>query len=474
MSRRRRRSLRPFLDELDERCLLSGYTPAQITAAYSVNAIAFTTSSGSVKGDGAGETIALIELDHDPNLSSDLHTFDQKYGLPDPTLNVDDLAGSQTDRGWAVEESLDVEWAHAIAPGASILVVEAAQGFSDTQDLQDLMAAVNTASHTPGVTVVSMSWGFSEFPGEASYDPDFTTPGITYIAAGGDSPGVDYPAASPDVLAVGGTTLTITSSGAYGSETAWNNSGGGYSQYESEPSYQESVQTTGQRSTPDVAFVADPNTGVAVYETPPSGGQGQGGQTMTQGSWQVVGGTSLGAPAWAGIIAIVDQGRALTGLDSLSGATQTLPSLYSAAAGDFNAVAASQSNSPWIGNGGGFPWGGFGGWSNGGSSGSGLTTTVGATANTQTGLGSPIGSSLIDDLAASTLTSPLPTPTPTPAPTPSPTPTSRTKHHHHHKRIAHSTSKKKVHRPKAHAKRVVAQKHKTEHARLHAHDHSAS
>ena len=257
-----------------------------------------------------------------------------------------------------------------------------------------------------------MSWGFDEFPEETSYDSSFTVPGITYIAASGDGASVDYPAASPDVLAVGGTTLNLDSSGVVQSEAGWNESGGGYSLYESEPAYQQSVQSTGQRSTPDVAFDADPNTGVAVYETPPSGGGGRWGQATSQGSWQVVGGTSLGAPAWAGIIAIVDQGRALTGLASLGGATQTLPSLYQAAASDFRSVTATQPNSPLLGNGGGFPWGGFGSWGDGAAGGT--ATTTGATANTQTGIGSPGGSSLVNDLAASTLTEPLPTPTPAP------------------------------------------------------------
>ena len=170
-----------------------------------------------------------------------------------------------------------------------------------------------------------MSWGFPEFSGETAYDKYFTTPGITYVAASGDSPGVEYPAASPDVVAVGGTTLALSSSGGYGSETAWDDSGGGYSQYEAEPAYQESVQTTGQRSTPDVAFDANPNTGVEIYFTPASGGGGW--QTTQQGSWEAVGGTSLGTPAWAAIIAIADQGRA-AGPGSLDGSTQTLPALY--------------------------------------------------------------------------------------------------------------------------------------------------
>ena len=321
---RRRRDLRPSIDELDDRCLLSlssGLTPAEITAAYGLSGITFTTTTGAtVKADGSGETIALIEMYDDPNLSSDLHTFDQQYDLPDPTLNVIDQAVGQTDVNWGQEESLDVEWAHAIAPGASILVVEAAPGYTDTQAFQNLMTAVQTAStastastlNIPPVAVVSMSWGFNEFPGETLYDSYFTTPGITYIAASGDSPGVEYPAASPDVLSVGGTSLLLSGSGVYGSETAWYDSGGGYSQYESEPAYQQAVQTTGQRSSPDVAFDADPNTGASVYYTPPAGG-GRWQSNATQGSWYTVGGTSLGAPAWAGIVALVDQGRVQSG-----------------------------------------------------------------------------------------------------------------------------------------------------------------
>ena len=230
------------------------------------------------------------------------------------------------------------------------------------------MAAVKAASGTAGVSVVSMSWGVNEFSGETAYDSAFTTPGITYLAASGDSAGVEYPAASPDVVAVGGTTLTLSGTGSYGSETAWVDSGGGYSRYESEPAYQESVQTTGLRSTPDVAFDGDPNTGVEVYETPPSGSQYPfGSSAATQGSWQVVGGTSLGTPAWAAIIAIVDQGRAVAGQSSLTGATQTLPALYGLSSSDFHSVASSPTQPGPIGHfpGGGFPGGGFGGTSAG-------------------------------------------------------------------------------------------------------------
>jgi len=450
-NRRHGLCLRPQIDLLDDRCLLSGLIPVQLTAAYGLNAITF--SGTTVKRDGSGVTIALIEMYHDPNLASDLATFDQKYGLPTPTLTVVNLAGTQTNSSWGEEESLDVEWAHAIAPGANILVVEAAPGNTESQQLQNLMAAVQTASTTPGVAVVSMSWGFPEFSGETAYDKYFTTPGITYVAASGDSPGVEYPAASPDVVAVGGTTLALSSSGGYGSETAWDDSGGGYSQYEAEPAYQESVQTTGQRSTPDVAFDANPNTGVEIYFTPASGGGGW--QTTQQGSWGEVGGTSLGTPAWAAIIAIADQGRA-AGPGSLDGSTQTLPALYAAPSSDFNTVAPASSS---FGGGGGFGYGyGYGEfWSSSlfGDSGLGASATTSSSstgANTATGLGSPIGSALVPYFVSSTLTTPL---TPVTGsgggttPTPPPNPVGGRPGHHH--RLTHSGSRT-VKSSKTHAK----------------------
>ena len=136
MRQRRRRALQPLCDCLDIRCLPSGYTPAQITSAYGLNAISLTSSSGAkVTGDGSGQTIALIETYHDPNIQASLDEFDTTYGLPHLTLTVINQAGSQTDDDWAVEESLDVEWAHAIAPGANIVVVEASPGNADDQGL---------------------------------------------------------------------------------------------------------------------------------------------------------------------------------------------------------------------------------------------------------------------------------------------------------------------------------------------------
>ena len=281
---------------------------------------------------------------------------------------------------------MDVEWAHAIAPGAKILVVEATPSNVQTKELQNQLDAVNIARNTPGVAVISMSWGFSERSSELSYDPYFTTPaghtGITFIASSGDYGFSWYPSASPNVLSVGGTSLSLTSSGSYQSETAWYWSGGGYSPYEPEPGYQSSVQTTGQRSTPDVSFDANPSTGVDIYETSPRSGQG---------SWQVYGGTSLGAPGWAGIIAIVDQGRALEGKGSLDGATQTIPSLYALPKSDLKSVSP---------NDGFLDSGGLSSLLGGLFS----TDSNGATANIATGLGSPNGPSLIANLVTSTIT----------------------------------------------------------------------
>ncbi len=374
--KRRRRELRPVWDRLDDRCLLSGLSPAEITAAYGLNGVSFTSPTGSaVAGDGAGETIALIEAYHDPTIGSDLQTFDQAYGLPNPVLTVDNLAGNQTNTGWALEESLDVEWAHAIAPAANILVVEAS-----SQSLQALLTAVNTARDTPGVVAISMSWGFNDFAGEDAYNSTFTTPaghtGITFLASSGDSgwaAGPEWPSSAPGVVAVGGTTLILGGAGQYQLELPWNGSSGGYSKYEPEPDYQRSTQNTGRRRTPDVSFDGDPNTGVSVYETSLNTGQGQ---------WEVVGGTSVGTPAWAAIIAITDQGRAILGQESLNGPTQTLPTLYALPSSDFHTVYSFTRRRR-------------------------LSAT--ATANTVTGRGTPVGRRLIDALVMSEVDSQLTT-----------------------------------------------------------------
>jgi subtilase family serine protease len=266
-----------------------------------------------------------------------------------------------------------------------------------------------------------MSWGFTETPGETAYDSTFTTPaghaGITFVAASGDSgpgSGAEYPAASPEVLAVGGTTLNLDDQGDYLFETAWTSSGGGTSRFEPEPDYQRAVQTTGRRSTPDVAFDGDPDTGVEVYETPLTGGPG---------TWQTIGGTSLGAPAWAGILAIADQGRALAGKPSLNGPNQTLPTLYALpTATDFHSVPAPPPYSPWGGGlnpiGGFLPFGGIPLARHQHAPRGGNQHAISPGANLVTGLGSPNGPPMIADLVASTVTAPSPSVSPAPVSAP--------------------------------------------------------
>ena len=193
-------------------------------SAYGVNQINF----GTVSGNGAGQTIAIIDAYFDPNISSDLKAFDSQYGFTAPpsfTQYVEN--GLQANNsGWALETVLDVEWAHAIAPAANIVLVEA------QPSLTDLHGAVSFASQLPGVSVVSMSWGAGEFAGETAYDSVFTTPaghnGVTFVASSGDSGTTEFPSVSPNVLSVGGTTLNLTSQGTYSSETGWSSSGSGY------------------------------------------------------------------------------------------------------------------------------------------------------------------------------------------------------------------------------------------------------
>ncbi|HEV3168133.1 MAG TPA: S53 family peptidase, partial [Isosphaeraceae bacterium] len=366
----RRCRLRPCLntllgaEALESRQLLSTYTPTNLTALNSVvvtpavqaasqSAVTNPTPQGQtpaqirtaygfsqVKGDGTGQTIAIIDAFNDPNLASDLNTFDKQFGTTANGSSLFSQYGSassfltavnqsggnpsaSTDAGWALETSLDVEWAHAIAPGAKILLVEANSG-----NLGDLLSAVDYARHQPGVSTVSMSWGASEFLGETSLDGLFTTPaghpGVTFVAAAGDDGGLsgaNWPAASPNVLSVGGTTLQTQSNGTYAGESAWTLGGGGFSVFEPEPAYQTQAQQTGVRTTPDVAYNADPNTGFAVYDSLTN--QGQSG-------WFQVGGTSAGAPQWAALVAVADQ--SLPKGASLDGAKQTLPALYGLAA----------------------------------------------------------------------------------------------------------------------------------------------
>ncbi len=264
--------------------------------------------------------------------------------------------------------------AHVVAPQANIILVEA-NGATGVAQLGNLVAAVNTARSLSGVSVISMSWGdpeyvWSESPltGETSYDSTFTTPaghqGVTFLASSGDDGASgSYPAYSPNVVAVGGTRLTLSGNN-YGSETGWSGSGGGQSGTEAIPTYQKSVQTTAYRQNPDVSFdaYADATSGVAVYDS----------YDFSSSPWLYGGGTSLSAPCWAGLVAIADQLRASKGLDSLDGPSQTLPKLYSLGTADFHDITSG---------------------SNGGYS-------AHAGYDEVTGIGTPVANLLVPDLAS--------------------------------------------------------------------------
>jgi hypothetical protein len=326
---------------------INGYSPAQIRKVYGFDKIAL---ANGVTADGAGQTIAIVTAYNDPKIASDVHTFDAAMGINDNfSLSVVSQTGGSvkslaTDAGWAEETALDVEWAHAIAPKAKILLVEA-----NTASLGNLLSAVDFARHAAGVSVVSMSWGSDEFRSETSFDKYFTTPaghqGVTFVAASGDNGswwGPSWPSSSSNVLAVGGTSLNINASGGIGSETGWSGSGGGISSFEPQPNYQLNAQHTGGRTNPDVSYNANPNTGFAFFNSVDDGSGFVG--------WQVVGGTSAGAPQWAALVAIANQGRAAAGKSSLDGSTGTLPMLYAlynnptAYAAAFNDVTVGRSS----------------------------------------------------------------------------------------------------------------------------------
>jgi len=294
---------------------------SQVVQAYGINQIGctFTGTFGDPNLCGSGQTIAIVDAYANPRIQTNLNTFSTQYNLPQCTssngcFTIVPMASSiSNNAGWGLEESLDVEWAHAIAPGARIILVE-----SSSNSFTNLLAAVDYASSQ--ANHVSMSWGASDFSGESIYDSHFQATGVSYFASSGDSGGkVIYPSASPYVISVGGTTLKVDSSGNRISETGWSGSGGGVSNYESKPTFQNSLSYS-KRATPDVSYNADPNTGFPVYD-----------KNYHGGGWFTVGGTSAGAPQWAAISAIVNSGKtpSITNQDAKLYSTASTTTLYS-------------------------------------------------------------------------------------------------------------------------------------------------
>ena len=312
--------------------VVATYSPAQIRAAYDLPAlpVAGTALTPAVASQlGAGQTIYIVDAMHDPNVAAELAAFNQKFGLPacstkafastaslplpaapanacEFSVVYSTPANGMTatppayNAGWATEIALDVQWAHATAPLARIVLIEAPDA-----SLNSLLAAVQLANRM-GPGVVSMSFGAAEGNWTASVDSAFTAKNMSYLAATGDSgSSVSWPSVSPNVLAVGGTTLAYSGTGTR-SEVAWSGTGGGISAYTALPSYQTGTVPgmTGllRRNVADVAFNADPASGQYVAVMSPG---------ATTASWLSVGGTSLSTPQWAGLIAIANASRAL-------------------------------------------------------------------------------------------------------------------------------------------------------------------
>ncbi len=263
-----------------------GMTPDAIKSAYHLP---------STGGQG---TIAIIAAYDEPNIEKDLAAFSQQFNLPTCTSanscfeKVKISPSNTVNQGWSLEKAMDVEWAHAIAPGAKILLVEA-----ENASGPNLLKAIDYARSRKDVVAISMSWGGREFQGETESDNHFTSQyGIAFFASSGDSgAGVSWPSVSKNVIAVGGTTLHISSSnGTVISEQAWNGSGGGISSFETQPDYQKNygvLKSRGMRAVPDVSYNADPHYGYSVYHIMGS----------SKKNWYILGGTSAGAPQWAAI-----------------------------------------------------------------------------------------------------------------------------------------------------------------------------
>ncbi|MDP9173361.1 MAG: hypothetical protein M3O30_05790 [Planctomycetota bacterium] len=297
-------------------------TPTQILAAYGYNGVAVSGTTVT----GAGETIAIVDA-YSPvagvNLQSDLNAFDTQYGLAATTLVITQNGtipvDPSTGGGWTNEMELDIEWAHAIAPGATIELVEAPSN-SDS----DLYGTAKYAATLSGVAVVSMSFGRTDFSGESADDTNFSQANVAFVAGSGDNNGntPSYPATSPNVLAVGGTNLTLNSNNTINTETVWNEgsgvgSTGGVSTHEPNATYQDIAYFPMQnRSSPDVAFSAQ---NMVFY----SSNSNLGSPGLYSAS-----GTSFGTPCWAATIALADQGRSILGAISGQGPMPNLGSRY--------------------------------------------------------------------------------------------------------------------------------------------------
>jgi kumamolisin len=240
---------------------------------------------------GGTKAIALVDAYDNPDAANDIKTFATAYGYGTPDFTVVKVGSPVANAGWALEESLDIEYSFGMAPNAKIYLVEA-----NSNSFSDLLAAEDKATElvqAAGGGEISNSWCGGDFQGENQYDSHFKGTGAVYFASAGDAGGqVCYPSASPFVVSAGGTTILRNSKGFFTSESAWSDAGGGPSQYESRPSYQNIIKSIvgTHRGTPDFSSEASNVSYVAIYSQYGCGG------------WCGVGGTSVSSPTLAGIV----------------------------------------------------------------------------------------------------------------------------------------------------------------------------
>lgn len=285
-------------------------TPASLACVYRL----VTQTSGcnpstvTTVATGGSKAIAIVDAYHNKTALADLKAFSTYFGLPAPNLTVvycssTSCSGVTTappvDTGWALEIALDLDAAHAMAPHAKLYLVEAySNSFADLGRAEMRAAQLVAAA---GGGQVSNSWGGTDFAGESSYDSYFVKAGVVFFASTGDHksgtnvPDIEWPSTSPNVVAVGGTTIIRTSAHVFKKESAWTDTGGGISANETRPSYQNVISSRvgTQRGVPDVSADADPSSGFYVRcSVSACGGSSP---------WWVVGGTSLASPLVAGI-----------------------------------------------------------------------------------------------------------------------------------------------------------------------------
>jgi subtilase family serine protease len=291
----------------------TGLGPTQIQSAYKLAGL-----------NASGRTVAIVDAFNDPKAASDLATFRQAYGLPACTTangcfkQVNQNGATSPlpsgDYGWAEEESLDVDAVSSACPTCHILLVEASSASTSA-----LSKAENSAAKAAGVAAISNSYGGSEASSETTTDSSYNHPGLAITVSSGDGGfGVEYPAASQFVTAVGGTTLAQASNTRGWTESAWSGAGSGCSSFEPKPSWQHDTGCA-KRTVADVSADADPNSGLGVYDTYNNCGSSSSCDVLieegvAQGldGWAQVGGTSLSSPLIASVYALAGNTAATT------------------------------------------------------------------------------------------------------------------------------------------------------------------